>query len=108
MQKTDIKDQAGNIVITAGTSVNPLEKISWGEELIFIDGDDQQQINWAKSKIGKLVLIKGSPVELTQKLNKPVFFDQGGVLTTRFKIKAVPATIEQDGKLLKISEVKIN
>lgn len=47
-------------------------------------------------------------MELTQKLNKPVFFDQGGVLTTRFKIKSVPATIEQDGKLLKISEVKIN
>ncbi|MFP3034031.1 MAG: type-F conjugative transfer system protein TraW, partial [Candidatus Tisiphia sp.] len=37
VQKTDIKDQAGNIVIKAGTSVNPLEKISWGEELIFID-----------------------------------------------------------------------
>ncbi|KDO03243.1 MULTISPECIES: type-F conjugative transfer system protein TraW [spotted fever group] len=108
VQKTDIKDQKGNVVIHVGTSVNPLDKISWGESLIFIDGDDQQQINWAKSKIGKLILINGSPIELIKKLNKPVFFDQGGVLTTRFKIKAVPATIQQEGKLLKISEVKIN
>lgn len=30
IQKTDIKDQAGNIIVKAGTSVNPLEKVSWG------------------------------------------------------------------------------
>ncbi|KJV77348.1 putative type-F conjugative transfer system protein TraW [Rickettsia hoogstraalii str. RCCE3] len=26
IQKTDIKDQAGNVIVKAGTSVNPLEK----------------------------------------------------------------------------------
>ncbi|WP_103896858.1 type-F conjugative transfer system protein TraW [Rickettsia fournieri] len=108
IQKTDIKDQAGNIIVKAGTSVNPLEKISWGEPLIFIDGDDEQQIKWSNSKIGKLVLTSGNPIKLAKKLNKPVFFDQGGVLTTRFKIKAVPAIACQEGKLLKISEIKIN
>ncbi|KJW03850.1 type-F conjugative transfer system protein TraW [Rickettsia argasii] len=108
IQKTDIKDQAGNIIVKAGTSVNPLEKISWGEPLIFIDGDDKQQIKWAKLQIGRLVLTKGNPIELRQELNKQVFFDQGGMLTTRFKIKAVPAIAWQEGKLLKISEIKIN
>lgn len=108
IQKTEIKDQAGKIIVKAGAKINPLETLSWGESLIFIDGDDNQQINWAKSKIGKLILINGSPIELIKKLNKPVFFDQGDVLTTRFKINSVPATIEQEGKLLKISEVKIN
>ncbi|MFP3120180.1 type-F conjugative transfer system protein TraW [Rickettsia sp. R2] len=108
VQRTDIKDQAGNIVIKAGTNVNPLEKISWGELLIFIDGDDKEQISWVRSRIGKLVLIKGNPVELGKELDRQVFFDQGGVLTSRFKIKAVPAIACQDGKLLKISEVKIN
>ncbi|WP_032138652.1 type-F conjugative transfer system protein TraW [Rickettsia tamurae] len=103
IQKTDIKDQAGKIIVKAGTSVNPLEKI-----LIFIDGDDEQQIKWSNSKIGKLVLTSGNPIKLAKKLNKPVFFDQGGVLTTRFKIKAVPAIACQEGKLLKISEIKIN
>lgn len=76
--------------------------------MIFIDGDDEQQVKWAKSKIGKLVLTNGNPVALIKKLNKPVFFDQGGVLTTCFKIKAIPAIIEQEGVLLKISEIKIN
>ncbi|MCZ6902717.1 MAG: type-F conjugative transfer system protein TraW [Rickettsia endosymbiont of Ixodes persulcatus] len=108
IQKTDIKDQAGNIIVKAGTSVNPLEKISWGELLIFIDGDDEQQVKWAKLQIGRLVLTKGNPIELGQELNKQIFFDQGGVLTTRFKIKAIPAIIEQKGILLKISEIKIN
>ncbi|EER21664.1 MULTISPECIES: type-F conjugative transfer system protein TraW [spotted fever group] len=108
IQKTDIKDQAGNIIVKAGTNVNPLEKISWGEPLIFIDGDDEQQVKWSKSQIGKLVLTKGNPIELGQELNKQIFFDQGGVFTTRFKIKAVPAVIEQEGILLKISEIKIN
>ncbi|XVN40723.1 MAG: type-F conjugative transfer system protein TraW [Rickettsia endosymbiont of Argas persicus] len=108
IQKTDIKDQAGKIIVKAGTSVNPLEKISWGEPLIFIDGDDEQQIKWAKLQIGRLVLTKGNPIELRQELNKQVFFDQGGMLTTRFKIKAVPAIACQEGKLLKISEIKIN
>ncbi|WP_103896875.1 type-F conjugative transfer system protein TraW [Rickettsia fournieri] len=108
IQKTDIKDQAGKIIVKAGTSVNPLEKISWGEPLIFIDGDDEQQIKWSNSKIGKLVLTSGNPIKLAKKLNKPVFFDQGGVLTTRFKIKAVPAIVQQESTLLKISEIKIN
>ncbi|WP_041804629.1 type-F conjugative transfer system protein TraW [Rickettsia bellii] len=108
IQKTDVKDQAGNIIVKVGTNVNPLEKISWGKALIFIDGDDEQQVKWAKSKIGKLVLTSGNPIKLAQKLNKPVFFDQGGVLTTRFKIKAVPAIARQEGKLLKISEININ
>ncbi|WP_341794385.1 type-F conjugative transfer system protein TraW [Rickettsia endosymbiont of Rhinocyllus conicus] len=108
IQKTDIKDQAGKIIVKAGTSVNPLEKVSWGEPLIFIDGDDEQQVKWSKSQIGKLVLTKGNPIELGQELNKQIFFDQGGVLTTRFKIKAIPVIIEQEGILLKISEIKIN
>ncbi|XVN41976.1 MAG: type-F conjugative transfer system protein TraW [Rickettsia endosymbiont of Argas persicus] len=108
IQKTDIKDQTGSIIVKAGTSVNPLEKISWEAPLMFIDGDDEQQIKWVKLRIGKLVLTSGNPIKIAKKLNKPVFFDQGGVLTTRFKIKAVPAVIEQEGILLKISEIKIN
>ncbi len=66
IQKTDIKDQAGKIIVKAGTSVNPLEKISWGEPLMFIDGDDEQQIKWSNSKIGKLVLTNGNPIKLAK------------------------------------------
>ncbi|ALN41229.1 hypothetical protein ASQ44_03685 [Rickettsia rhipicephali] len=108
IQKTDIKDQTGKIIIKARTKINPLETISWGEPLILIDGDDKEQVAWAKSKIGKLVLTKGSPSQLAQQLNQHVFFDQGGTLTTHFKIKAIPAMVKQEDSLLKISEIKIN
>lgn len=106
-QKSDIKDQNGKILVAAGTTINPLDKINWGEPLILIDGDDQEQIAWAKSNKGKLVLTKGNPIELGKKLNRPVFFDQAGILTKHFKITAMPTIIAQEGRLLKIREIQI-
>ncbi|WHQ46843.1 MAG: hypothetical protein MTP17_00350 [Candidatus Midichloria sp.] len=73
MQKTDIKDQASTIIVKAGAEVNPLEKTSWGELLILIDGDDKTQVAWATAKSRKLVLTNGSPIELIEELNKQVF-----------------------------------
>jgi conjugal transfer pilus assembly protein TraW len=107
-QKTDIKDQTGRIVIKAGTKINPLETISWGEPLILIDGDDKEQVAWAKSQQGIIVLTNGSPMELGKKLGQDIYFDQGGMLIERFKIEAVPAMVKQKDSLLKISEIKIN
>ena len=106
-QETDIVDDKGMVIIAAGTSVNALEKLKWGEPMIFIDGEDKEQIQWVKNKHGKVVLTNGTPLELGKELNRPVYFDQAGILCNRFSIKAVPAIIEQDGFLLKISEVKL-
>lgn len=102
-----ITDHHGKIIVAAGTKVNPLDSISWGQSLILIDGDDQQQIDWAISQKGKIVLTNGSPIELSEKLARPIYFDQGGLLTERFNIEAIPAIICQEGKLLKIREVYI-
>jgi conjugal transfer pilus assembly protein TraW len=106
-QETDIIDDKGMVIIAAGTSVNALEKLKWGEPLIFIDGEDKEQIQWAKGKHGKVVLTNGAPLDLGKELNRPVYFDQNGILCRRFKIEAVPAIIEQDGLLLKVSEVRV-
>jgi len=106
-QETDIIDGEGRVIIAAGTSINALEKLKWGEPLIFIDGEDKEQIDWATSKQGKIVLTNGAPLELANKLKRLVYFDQGGIFCNRFKIEAVPALIEQDGLLLKITEVKL-
>lgn len=107
-QKTSIKDQNGRIIVPAGTSVNPLDSLSWGEPLILIDGDDQSQVVWAKSQQGIIVLTNGSPMELSKKLGQDIYFDQGGMLIERFKIEAVPAIVVQDGKRLRIKEININ
>ncbi|WP_341752547.1 MULTISPECIES: type-F conjugative transfer system protein TraW [unclassified Candidatus Tisiphia] len=107
-QRTSIKDQNGRIIVPAGTSVNPLDSVSWGEPLILIDGDDQSQVVWAKSQQGIIVLTNGSPMELGKKLGQDIYFDQGGMLIERFKIEAIPAIVVQDGKRLRVKEININ
>ncbi|EER22299.1 type-F conjugative transfer system protein TraW [Rickettsia endosymbiont of Ixodes scapularis] len=106
-QQTTIKDQNGRVIVPAGTKVNPLVALSWGDPLILIDGDDASQVAWAKAQQGKIVLTNGSPIELSQTVNREIYFDQGGMLATRFKIEAIPAIIEQDGKELRIREVAL-
>lgn len=106
-QDTTIIDDKGQVIVAAGTTVNALDKLKWGEPLILIDGDDDEQIKWAAKQIGKLVLTKGAPQEVAQQLKRPVYFDQGGLFCHRFKIESVPAIIEQENKLLRVREVKI-
>lgn len=106
-QSKDIKDSEGNILVPAGTTVNPLEELKWGEPLIFIDGEDQEQVEWAKGKQGKIVLVNGSVLEISDQVSRAVYFDQGGSLTDKFGITQTPATVTQDGNRLKIEEIKI-
>ncbi|SPM46044.1 type-F conjugative transfer system protein TraW [Orientia tsutsugamushi] len=105
VQKDDIKTKNGIIIVKGGTKINPLEMINWGEPLILIDGDDKDQVSWAKSRSGKIVLVNGNPIELSNLLGRHVFFDQLGFLSMKFKIQAVPAIIEQENTVLKISEI---
>ena len=103
----DLKDDKGKIFFKAGTIVNPLDMYALKYTLLFIDGDDKEQVNWAinhKMQI-KIILIKGSPFELMKEHGTPVFFDQGGSLVKKFGITQVPARITQEGKNLKVEEV---
>ena len=104
---------SNGLVAQAGSKVNPLDTITLSKELIFYDADDKEQVIWAQNedkKINgrdKLILINGSISSQTKLFNKPIYFDQAGSLTTRFNIKHVPAMVKQNGKILKITEVKI-
>ena len=103
----DLKDDKGKIFFKAGTTVNPLDMFALKYTLLFIDGDDKEQVNWAinhKVKF-KIILIKGSPFELMKEHGTPVYFDQGGTLVKKFGITQVPARITQEGKNLKVEEV---
>ncbi len=109
----DLKDQNGKVFYRAGTKVNPLDKISLTKALIFIDGGDEEQVNWAidqhKSRKGKvkIILVKGRVLDLMRTRKVRLYFDQNGVLTKKFSIHAVPAFVEQDGKMLRVKEVSI-
>ena len=68
--ESDIKDHRGVLIHYKGKRVNPLETLSWGSPMVFIDGDDREQVAWAlgeqKEHSGKIILTKGSPIELSR------------------------------------------
>lgn len=121
-----VKDVQGNVIVPAGTKVNPLARVKLNEALIFIDADDANQIRFAKAastyyqkKINafysvKIILVKGdtskAPVALKEdprnKAEKAVriYFDQYGYMSHKLGIKHVPALVTQDGLQLKIEE----
>lgn len=112
-RSTDLADQNGQVFYRAGTKVNPLDYVSFTKTLIFIDGDDASQVKWAiaqnkikKSKT-KIILVKGRVIDLMRQNKIRLYFDQKGTLTTKFGIKAVPATVAQEGKMLKVMEVPL-
>ena len=103
----DIADDKGRIVMAAGTRVNPLDTVRLREPLVFLDGDDAAQLAWASRRFGskaKLILVRGAPLELMKARQRRFYFDQGGSLVKRFGIQAVPATVEQDGRALVVTE----
>ena len=111
-QSQDVKDHLGRIIIAAGTYINPLTHLSWGAAMLFIDGDDQNQVQWALKHLNdeggaKIVLVKGAPLELNEQHDRWFYFDQAGVLTRKLGIKQVPSIVTQYGQLLKIQEVKL-
>ncbi len=114
----DLKGHQGRVFYKAGTRINPLDyfPLSSGgisKELVFFDGDDEEQKEWVhkqlqdKSKFLKPILVNGAPLELSKEWQTQVYFDQQGVLIRKFGIKQVPATVKQSNKLLVIKEMVI-
>lgn len=106
----DVKDQAGKVIVAAGTRVNPLDYVGMSEWLLFFDGTDARQVEQAY-KLGekyewmiKPILVNGGPIDLMRKWKKRVYFDQGGNLVRKLSIENVPALVTQEGKRLRIDE----
>ena len=109
----DIFDHVGRLIQKSGTRINPLEKIALRHDLIFINGDNPKQVEFAlsyfKTKDAKatIILIKGSPIKLQKEHKIWIYFDQEGLLTGKFGITQVPAIVTQDQLQLKIREVAL-
>lgn len=107
----DLRDHEGRLIHAAGTTVNPLDYRPLTRQLLFIDGDDSQQVAWAETMgatdIGRamVILVSGPPLELGRRWQRQVFFDQKGILAEKFGIQQVPASVRQDGRRLRIDEV---
>lgn len=109
--EADISDDKGRLIISAGTRVNPLDTVALRQKLIFIDGDDAGQLAWAikahKAADAKLILVRGAPLDLMRTRQRRFYFDQGGTLVKRFGIRAVPAIVEQQARILLVREVPL-
>lgn len=105
--ETDIRGPKGELILARGTRVNPLDSVPLRAELLFFDGDDPDQLAWAlcQSPNAKLILVRGAPLELMKARQRRFYFDQGGKLSTHFGIRAVPARVRQQGRLLEVSEI---
>lgn len=105
---TDLRDHKGVVFAKKGDRVNPLDRVSFGESMIFINGEDPNQVAWAQGQDGKIILVKGQPLKLEEALNRPLYFDQQGILRKKFDLKAYPAKVSQQiesDKVLLVEEI---
>ena len=108
----DLFDDDGNIMAAKGTVVNPLEVMPISKKLFFFDGRDVAQVEMAKKFAVQYgneftpILTAGSWLDLSNELQQAVYFDQGGKMTTRLTVTVVPSLVSQEGKLMRIEELK--
>ena len=108
----DIRGEDGAILFARGLKVNPLDHISLREELIFFDGRDRRQVSFTQRTLRNLkgaakpIMVAGEPLNLMRDWKRRVFYDQGGALVKRLGIRQVPAVVTQDGKRLRVDEVR--
>lgn len=107
----DIRNSRGAIIAAKGQRFNPLHVVGMAHSFAFIDGDSADEVKWAlkQGAADKLwiVLVKGSPTDRMSELKRRFYFDQQGVLTTRFGIEHTPALLTQKGDALDIREVAL-
>lgn len=119
----DIKNANGDVIAKKGTKINPLDDINFNERLVFINGDNPHQINWALQVIQKnrhhhsvikIILVNGNIKDTSRALKTHVYFDQYGRLCQHFKIIHTPTLLYEPEKekgptkRLIVKEIKID
>lgn len=117
----DYKDDKGQVVVKKGTVVEPLKIQPLTSGLIFIDGRDQRQIDYAikrgRKEPLKIVLTAGSPYDLRVRYKDsnwwggktiPFYFDQKKMIISSLQrlygidLNSVPVALTQRGDRLAI------
>lgn len=108
-----VLDHEGKVLVAAGTRVNPLDYVSLSNHLVFFDARDREQVRKAlglhrqyQGRV-KLILVGGSYIDFMKHYDMRVYYDQQGLLVRRLGIRQVPALVSQDGKRLRIDELKV-
>ncbi len=118
----DYADLSQKVIIKKGTQIEPLKFTQLKYGLLFIDGRDQQQVNYALAQITleplKIVLTAGSPYELRLKYRDfkwmgaktvPFYFDQRKMIINQLRrlyhinIETVPVKLTQQGSMMRLN-----
>jgi conjugal transfer pilus assembly protein TraW len=108
--KEDLTDGRGHTVAKPG-KYNALRYKPFDVQLLFINGNNQKQVDWALAKNAesgvktKIVLTQGSFMNLDKKYKVWFYYDQNGKYTEKLNIKHVPAIVTQAGDQLAITEI---
>ncbi|WP_299006909.1 type-F conjugative transfer system protein TraW [uncultured Shewanella sp.] len=124
----DIIDHKGTVIYPKGTRINPFDLATWpklqqssishfsfSKTLIFFNGDDKQQVEWAKryqeqypNKSIKWILTEGEPANTQKQLQARIYFDQQGNITRKLAIQYVPSVVEQKDTLWQVQEIDVS
>ena len=106
----DIPDENGNIIYPKGYVFNPLEYSTLSKTYVFINGEDPDQIEWFKKSDYMdsirviLMVTKGAYAELTENLDRPVFYALSQIIE-KFQLEHVPSVVRQKGVYIHVEEV---
>jgi len=117
----DYRDESGRVVVRRGTVIEPLKIQPLTTGLIFIDGRDEAQVQYAlaagRRERLKIVLTAGSPYDLRVRFKDvswngtptvPFYFDQRKLIINQLQrlygiqLRSVPAKLTQQGSQLQI------
>ena len=123
----DVKDQNGRIVARRGTVIEPIKISPLQAGLLFIDGRDEAQIQYAlrayRAAPLKIILVAGSPFDLRVRFKDliingsktvPFYYDQRAMILRqlnslyRIDINSVPALLTQEGGKLRLDFGMVN
>lgn len=120
--QSDFRDEKGRVLVPRGTVVEPLKIKPMMFKMLFIDGRDQSQIDYAIKRGNefplKIILTAGSPLELRQRYKDtpwlgargvPFYFDQRKMIISSLDslygihLSSVPVELAQEGTRMKVS-----
>jgi len=101
----DILDHEGNVVIPKGSRHNPADYVQLGRHIV-IDGNDPAQVKMALAGNYRTMMIISGDLNKLIRTHRQRFWFAPDELLDKFKIRRVPAIIEQEGKFVRIIEKK--
>ncbi|MFZ2948045.1 MAG: hypothetical protein WA003_01050, partial [Desulfuromonadaceae bacterium] len=95
-----------------GYTFNPLDYVAFTKTLVFINGNDPEQVKWFaaseyRNRIDVMLLLtEGNYGGLGKKLNVPLFYADSRIVE-RLQLSAVPSVVKQEGKEMVVREIAV-